>query len=86
MKRLASLLPLLLLLAAPLPAEAQAAAPSAASAPDSAAQNALIERAAILIHRKKAAEAIPLLDQVIAAQEKANTGEKRQVYSAQSTT
>jgi tetratricopeptide (TPR) repeat protein len=81
MKRLAFLL---LLLAAPLPVAAQPAAPPAASAPDSAAQNALIERAVILIHDKKAAEAIPLLDRVIAAEEKAHAGEKRQIYSARS--
>jgi len=79
MKRLAFLL---LLWAAPLPA--QQPAPPAAAAPDSAAENALIERAVILIHQKKAAEAIPLLDQAIAILEKAHAGEKRQIYSARS--
>lgn len=75
---------LLLALAAPLPAAAQPPASSAASVPDAAAQNALIERAVTLMHEKKNAEAIPLLDQVIGAEEKAYAGEKRQIYSARS--
>jgi Flp pilus assembly protein TadD len=76
----------LLALAVPVAAAAQPAAPPAASTTDSKAENALIERAAVLIGERKAAEAIPLLDQVIAAEEKAHSGETRQVYSAGSTT
>lgn len=73
---------LLLVMIAPLPAAAKPKAPPATSTTDSAAQNALIERAVILIHQKKAGEAIPLLDRVIEAEEKAHSGEKRQIYSA----
>ncbi|MEO7177721.1 MAG: tetratricopeptide repeat protein [Allosphingosinicella sp.] len=75
---------LLLLLAAPLPAAAKPATPPAAATSDSAAQSALVERAVTLMHEGKLAEAVPLLDQVIAAEEKAHAGEKRQIYSASS--
>jgi Tfp pilus assembly protein PilF len=74
---------LLLLLAAPLPAAAKPAPPPAATAPDSA-QSALVERAVTLMHQGQPADAIPLLDQVIAAEEKAHSGEKRRIYSASS--
>jgi Tfp pilus assembly protein PilF len=77
---------LVLLLAAPLPAATKPATPPAAATSDSAAQNALIERAVTLMHQGKPADAVPLLDQVIAAEEKAHSGEKRQIYSASSLT
>jgi Tfp pilus assembly protein PilF len=73
---------LLLALAAPLPASAQPVPPAAARSLDPAAEDALIERAATLIQERKPAEAIALLDQVIAAEETAHKGETRRVYSS----
>jgi tetratricopeptide (TPR) repeat protein len=81
MKRLACLW-LILLVAAPLPAAAKESARPAGADSGSAAQNALIERAAALIRGKKPAEAIELLDRIIVAQEKAHAGETRRIYSS----
>jgi tetratricopeptide (TPR) repeat protein len=81
MKYLASL-SLLLLVAAPLPAAAKPAAPPAGAVSDADAHSALIVRAALLIRDKKPAEAIELLDWIIAAQEKAHAGETRRIYSS----
>src|SRR5215207_3247960 len=73
----------LLALAAPAAAQPPAAqAPAAAPALDAAAEQALVERAVTLIDAKKPVEAIALLDQVLAAEEKAHQGEGRQIYAA----
>jgi tetratricopeptide (TPR) repeat protein len=88
-----ALIALALLLAAPPQAGLAAAAPLQSAAYAAAAQPSRIpkedkrfDQVAELVSGRKPAEAIALLDLIIADQEKANRGETRQIYCARSTT
>jgi tetratricopeptide (TPR) repeat protein len=79
---------LLLALLGPVgPAQALAAAPETESgAIDEAAERRAIEDAYQLVAQKKPAEAIQLLDRLIAVRERTHAGEKRQIFNARSET